>query len=49
MTRFGFSSAAFDLATGASLDVNAAIEGARTERKGAARKEEIEPKAASKH
>jgi hypothetical protein len=48
MTRFGFSSAAFDLATGASLDVNAAIEGARAERKEAARKEEIEAKAAAK-
>ena len=48
MTRFGFSAAAFDLATGAPLDVNAAIADARTQRTEAARKDEIEAKAAAK-
>lgn len=47
MTGFGISAVAFDLATGAPLDVNAAIADARMQRAEAARKDAAEAKAAA--
>ena len=47
LTRFGLSAAAYDLATGAGLDVDAAIAEARTEREAAAKKDAAEAKAAA--
>ena len=48
MTSFGLSAATFDLATGAPVDVNAAIANARVQRTEATRKDEVEAKVAAK-
>ena len=48
MTGFGISAVAFDLASGAPLDVNTVIADARTQRAEAARKDTAEAKAAAK-
>jgi hypothetical protein len=47
LSKFGMSTAAYDLATGASLDVDAAIADARTQREAAAKKDAAEAKAAA--
>lgn len=47
MTNAGLSTIAYDLATGAPLDVNAAIADARAQREAAARKDAAEAKAAA--
>src|SRR5687767_3068698 len=47
LSRFGMSTAAYDLATGASLDVDAAIADARSQREAAAKKDAAEAKAAA--
>ena len=47
LTKFGMSSVAYDLATGASLDVDAAIADARTQREAAAKKDAAEAKIAA--
>ena len=47
LTRFGLSTAAYDLATGAALDVDAAIADARTQREAAAKKDAAEARIAA--
>ena len=47
LTKYGLSAVAYDLATGASLDVDAAIADARTQREAAAKKDAAESKAAA--
>ena len=47
LTKFGMSSVAYDLVTGAALDVDAAIADARAQREAAARKEVADAKAAA--